>query len=222
MILALDPAESTGYAIVNTLIDDTTSGDSTDDISSNREKKARIIKYGHIDVKKSDVLGERCVDLRDKLSKLIDEYDIKDVVVEDYFFAHKTANGSNNNPAFRTAIYILCVEKNISYTIVNPVVWKKHITGGFANPSKQQKDMWGKEKSKKIFIQDALWKRRRVRFPNHSISNLTNKPIDLRYDEVDAVAQAIYYCESILNYGNVTVCDPTEDCPKMKGKYTYI
>lgn len=214
MILALDPADSTGYAIIDTISNNNFNN------RNNREKTAEIIEYGHIDIKKSDKIGVRCVDLQEQLTDLIYNYSIDDVVVEDYFFAHKTANGSNNNPAFRTAIYILCTELDIPYTIINPVTWKKHIAV-YANPNKVQKQLWGKEKSKKIYIQDALWKRRGIRFPNHSISNSTNKPIELRYDEVDAVAQGIYYCEVHLNFGKVIICEPRPDCPKIKSKYTY-
>jgi hypothetical protein len=98
--------------------------------------------------------------------------------------------------------------------------WKKHVAG-YVTCTKQMKQLWGKEKAKKVYIQDALWKRRRIRFPNHSLSTLTNKPISLRYDEVDAVGQAIYYCEVMLNYKNVTICDPRPDVLGFKSIYVY-
>ena len=43
-------------------------------------------------------------------------------------------------------------------------------------------------------MQDALWRFFAIRFPNHSTSEKTGKPIVFKYDIVDVVAQAIYYC----------------------------
>jgi hypothetical protein len=63
---------------------------------------------------------------------------------------------------------------------------------GRSTPTKDQKQKWGKEPAKKLMIVEALWKRWKIKFPNHSLSSKTNKPIIFRYDIADAVSQAMY------------------------------
>ena len=54
--------------------------------------------------------------------------------------------------------------------------------------------MYGKEKAKKAMIRDALLERYGIRFPNHQLSEKTGKPIEFKFDMVDAVGQVMYAC----------------------------
>jgi len=175
-ILVLDPASSTGYALVKL------KGDVAD-----------IYEYGYINVDlSSDFQGDHCIDLMVKLDKIIASNKVIHIAVEDYFFNRHTCKGSNVNAAFRTAIHILARANKIPYTILSITSWKNFIAGR-ATPTKDQKKKWGKEPAKKLYIQEALWQRYKIRFPNHSISETTGKPIKFRYDIVDAVAEAVYF-----------------------------
>ncbi len=187
IILVLDPAASTGYALVNVEADEEGWWSSAD-----------IFSYGYISVDTtSDYQGDHCIDLMARLQTIIDEHQIEHIVIEDFFFSRKTATGSNINVAFRTAIHILARQNGIPYTIISILAWKKYISGR-STPTKEQKKLWGPLPSKKIFIQDALWKRFSIRFPNHSLSEKSGKPILFRYDIVDVVAQSIYYVGSYM------------------------
>jgi Holliday junction resolvasome RuvABC endonuclease subunit len=185
-ILVLDPAESTGYAVCK--ID----GDTCD-----------IHAYGFIDVDKtSDYQGDDCIDLMNQVKELIEIYSIDYVAIEDYFFSGRFAQGSTTNAAYRTAIHILCRQLGIEYSILSISSWKKLVSGR-TTPTKEQKAKWGKEAAKKLMIQEALWKNYGFRFPNHSLSKKTGKPIKFRYDIVDAVAQAVYFVRQHLDVQKV-------------------
>lgn len=176
-LLVLDPATSTGYCIVNI-----------------KKKSADIFEYGFIDVdKSSDFIGDSCIDLMNKVQELIDLHAIEHIAIEDFFFKGKYRQGSTVNVSFRTAIYIIARQNNIEYTILNISSWKKFVSGK-SSPTKEQKKQWGALAAKKLYIQQALWDYFWFRFPNHSISKTTGKPIVFRYDIVDAVGMAIYYC----------------------------
>lgn len=182
-ILVIDPGTSTGYCLVKLETDE--DGYST---------SADIYEYGFIDVDNaSEFQGDHCIDLMDRLQALIDEHWIEHIAVEDYFFSRKCRNGSNVNAAFRTSIHILARQNEIEYTILNISAWKTFV-GKRSTPTKEQKAKWGNEAAKKLHIQQALWDRFKFRFPNHSLSEKTGKPIVFRYDIVDVVAQAVYYC----------------------------
>lgn len=185
-ILVLDPATSTGWCVVNVTTD-----------------RANICKEGYIQVDiSSDYQGDHCIDLMKQLLTMILEHKITTIVVEDYFFSRKTATGSNVNAAFRTAIHILARQNNIPYYIVNISAWKTFVAGK-SRPNKEQKKKWGKI-SQKLYIQEALWTKYKFRFPNHSISEKTGKPINFRNDIVDVVGQAVYYCGLVLGIRNIT------------------
>jgi Holliday junction resolvasome RuvABC endonuclease subunit len=176
-ILVLDPAASTGYSLVH--IDGQT---------------ATIYDYGFLDVETdSEYNGDRCLDLMRQVHKLIIDNNVSHVAIEDYFFSKRFANGCDVNAAYRTAIHIQCRMLGIPYTILNISLWKKFVAGS-STPSKIQKAKWGKDPAKKLMVQEALWKKYGFRFPNHSISLKTGKPIKFRYDVVDAVAQAVFFC----------------------------
>jgi Holliday junction resolvasome RuvABC endonuclease subunit len=187
-ILALDPAHSTGFAVAQ--ID----GD-----------KCTIIEYGFIDVDISSLyIGDWCLDLQKRISSIQDRVCADEIAVEDYFFGSRFASGSNVNPAYRTAIHMWARNKGLHYEVLNISNWKV-FAAGRSTPTKEQKLRWGKEPAKKLMIMQSLWERFSIRFPNHSISENTGKPIMFRFDVVDAVAQAMY--ASYLRYNCKTfVC----------------
>lgn len=202
-ILVLDPGSSTGYALAK-VSDDKTSVD--------------IYEYGFIDVcLDSDFQGDHCVDLMKKIRKIIKKHNVNYIAREDYFFSKRTANGSNVNSAFRTAIDILASQYKIPCYVLNITNWKKYISGR-VKPLPSQIKIWGKEPAKKLMIQQSLWEKYQIRFPNHSYSQKTRKPIAFRYDVVDAVGQMIYFSSSILGIKNVTCSVSLPDDIEIKTK----
>lgn len=206
-ILILDPASSTGYCLVEI-----------------KDKKANIFKYGHIDIAPSDYDGDRCVQLMNEVKSLITEHNVKHVGIEDFFFSSRNATGSMLNAFYRAAIYTQCRLLGLGYTIINVSNWKKFIAGR-STPTKEQKLKWGKEPAKKLMIQQALWDKFKFRFPDYSISLKTGKPIKFRYDVVDAVGQAIFYCFIHENINevelSVSVDNSLNDSNKIKKAFIY-
>ena len=187
-ILVLDPAASTGYCVVE--VDG---------------KDATIYEYGFIEVDTASLYeGDWYLDLQSKIFSIMHHHMVDEVAVEDYFFSSKFAQGTNVNTAYRTAIHILCRQNGLPYDILNISQWKKHVAGR-STPTKEQKKKWGKEAAKKLYMQQALWDIYGIKFPNHSLSKKTGKPVLFRYDIVDAVAQAIFHCESKYRVKNIHV-----------------
>ncbi len=211
VVLVLDPATSTGYALA--------------EVTYEREMheigaRAHIYEYGCIDVDLSaDNSGDHCIDLMKKVKRLIVKHQVTHVGVEDYFFNKRTANGSNVNAAFRTAIHILCRLNKLPYWIINISSWKRYATGDRIRPTKEQVKKWGKEPAKKLMIQQALWERFKIKFPNHVISTKTGKPIGFRSDVVDAVAQMVYLLKIVfLVPTSITIVEPTPDVVMKTGR----
>jgi len=207
IILILDPGSSTGYCLCK--IDD----------------KATVFEYGHIDVNiASNFQGDHCIDLMKQVEALLQKYTVTHIAIEDYFFSKRFCTGSNVNAAFRTAIHILARQHNLEYTILNISAWKTFVAGR-STPTKEQKTKWGAEAAKKLYIQQALWEKFNIRFPNHSISTTTGKPIVFRYDVVDVVAQTIYYCCMVENVNKkdvvVNVNVPEDVVWKKKAKKVF-
>lgn len=205
-VLVLDPAISTGYALARV-----------------KDGVFTIFDYGFIDVDKEfEFQGDECIDLMNQISTLIEQHDVDHVAIEDYFFSGRFAQGSTTNAAYRTAIHILCRQKGIDYTILNISSWKKFIAGR-TTPTPLQKKTWGKEAAKKLMMQQALWENYGFRFPNHSLSKKTGKPIGFRYDIVDAVSQAVYFARLYLDVQQVqmTVSVPPDVEFKRKSKKTF-
>ncbi len=209
IVLALDPATSCGFCLVN-VVNDT----------------ADIFEYGYIDVDTtSNFQGDHCIDLMAKLQLLIDDHGIGHITVEDFFYSKRTATGCTVNQAFRTAIHILARQNDIEYTILNISLWKTFIAGR-NRPTKEQKKSWGAA-AQKLYIQDALWNYFWIRFPNHSLSLKTGKPVGFRFDIVDVVGQAIYYC-CIVNHVPTDNISCSVDVPddvvltrSLKKQYVY-
>ncbi len=206
-ILVLDPAASTGYAVVTV--------DGPD---------ATIHEYGFIDVDTTSLYeGDWCIDLRRQVWNIMNHHMVDEVAIEDYFFSSRFASGTNVNSAYRTAIHILCREHGLPYDVLNVSQWKKHVAGR-STPAKEQKKKWGKEAAKKLYMQQALWEIYGIKFPNHSISKKTGKPVFFRFDIVDAVGQAIFHCESKYRVKNihVPVVIPPDVVFKKKSKKIFI
>jgi Holliday junction resolvasome RuvABC endonuclease subunit len=190
-ILTLDPGQSCGYSVAK--ID----GD-----------HCEIIEYGFIDVDNSSpYMGDWCIDLQRRLSEINDRISADEVAVEDYFYSSRFKQGANVNPAYRAAIHMWCRSRNMHYEILNISNWKVFIAGR-STPTKLQKQKWGASPAKKLMVVEALWKRFNIRFPNHSISENTGKPIIFRFDVVDAVAQGMYAAFARYNCKTYTCSVP--------------
>jgi Holliday junction resolvasome RuvABC endonuclease subunit len=177
--LVIDPGTSTGYSLI--------------EVDDNGEW-ANIYHDDYLQIDtSSEYQGDHCIDLINQLQEIIDENKVDKICVEDFFFTKRKATGCNVNSAFRTAIHILARNNDIPYHIINISAWKTYIAGR-SNPTKEQKRKWGKSLANKFFIQEALWKRFKFKFPNHSISKNTGKPIAFRLDQVDVTGMAVYYC----------------------------
>ena len=207
-ILVLDPANSTGYCIFE-----------LDEINS----VAEIKQWGFIDVEQHNFAGDQYIDLLSKIENIIKSNDISRVAVEDYFFSQRSAQGSTLNCAYRAVIHLKCRQMKLHYDILNISLWKSFINGR-TTPTKDQKAKWGKEPAKKLMTQESLFKRWGIKFPNHSISNLTNKPIKFRYDIVDAVAMAVFHASIYMNAKTIKYSLSVADVDwkkTPKGTYEY-
>lgn len=184
---------------------------------------ADIVDWGFIDVDQHNYHGDQYIDLLDKVEKIILSNQVSLVGVEDYFFSSKSSQGANLNCAYRAMIHLKCRQLKIHYDIINISLWKNFINGRI-RPTKDQVAKWGKEPSKKLMTQESLCIKWNIAFPNHSISNLTGKPIKFRYDIVDAVAMAIYYARIYLNIVNIKYSMVTNNIEWKKipkGTYDY-
>jgi Holliday junction resolvasome RuvABC endonuclease subunit len=208
-ILVLDPANSTGYCIFK---------------HNEDEASIDITSWGFIEVEQCDYIGDQYVNLLKQVEKLIKDNDIEKVAVEDYFFSNRSPQGANLNCSYRAMIHMKCRELGLHYEVLNISLWKKFINGR-STPTKDQKAKWGKEPSKKLMTQESLWKTWDIRFPNHSKSLKTGKPIKFRYDIVDAVAMAIFYASIYLHANKIqysVIIDEDHEWKKIpKGTYDY-
>lgn len=208
-VLIIDPANSTGYCIYK--IDNKAS--------------VMITHWGFIDIENTtDYDGDRYIDFGNKIKSLIKDYDIGMIGVEDYFFSGKSPQGATLNCAFRAVVHMIAREQNLHYDILNISLWKKYINGR-STSTKEQKAKWGKEASKKLMTQESLWKKWNIKFPNHSLSAITGKPIKFRYDIVDAVGMAIFHASIYLHAKsisyNVNVPNDYDFKKVPKGTYEY-
>lgn len=185
-LLALDPGTSCGYALAN--------------LTGN---KVDVFGYGIIDIPDNDVFGKKSIFLMDRVKNLCKNNDIKHIGIEEYFASSKFASGTDVNYYYRSAIQIQATLDDIPYTMLNISNWKSYVAKR-STPTKEQKLLYGKSESKKVFIQQALWERFKIRFPNHSISEKTGKPIIFRYDCVDAVGQVLYLAHLLGEVKEIT------------------
>jgi Holliday junction resolvasome RuvABC endonuclease subunit len=202
-ILALDPSGTTGYCDAEI-----------------RDDKLYIIDYGIVDQITDDTAtyGERCLDLNQKVKQMVANQDM--VIVEDYHFSGKFAQGSSINVGYRAAIWMACTELGIKYEIINESEWKKGIAGR-SRPSKPDVAKWGKTKAKKFFIQEALWDRFSIRFPTYRLSPKTGKPVQPLSDYVDATAFLIYYVFNRIGKMDVVSKNDFDNSIVIKGSFQY-
>lgn len=179
-MLIIDPAASTGYSVY-----------------SMRGDKAFFISTGYFDVDtSSEFQGDWCLDIAAKVRALVEHYSIKEVAIEDFFFAKKYATGSTVNCFYRAAVYAKLRELGLVYHIIGISAWKSFIAGR-SNPTKEQKKMWGAVPAKKLFIKEAFERKYKIKFPEKIMSNTTNRPINFRSDIIDSNGQAIYFLKII-------------------------
>jgi Holliday junction resolvasome RuvABC endonuclease subunit len=174
-VLVLDPADSTGWCFVDII-----------------DGIAHIKEWGFVDIESCEYSGDEYLLFIEAIQNLISQFEPDVIAHEDYFFSKFASQGANKNCAYRAMIQMIAREHGLHYEVLNISLWKKFVNGR-TTPTKLQKSVWGKEPAKKLMTQESLWKQWNIRFPNHSISKKTGKPIKFRYDIVDAVAMAIFY-----------------------------
>ena len=206
-ILILDPADSTGWCFVEII-----------------DKVAHVKEWGFVDIESGEYAGDEYLMFIEAIKGLIIRFDPEVVAHEDYFFSKFASQGANKNCAYRALIQMIARENGLHYEILNISLWKKFINGR-TTATKLQKSTWGKEPAKKLMTQESLWKTWNIRFPNHSISKKTGKPIKFRYDIVDAVAMAIFYVSIYervqeISY-DVSEIEDVEFKKTPKGTYSY-
>jgi Holliday junction resolvasome RuvABC endonuclease subunit len=184
---------------------------------------AEIISWGFLDIDQHTYAGDQYIDLLNKIEKLIIDNFISRVGVEDYFFSSRSSQGANLNCAYRAMVHLKCRQLDLHYDIINISLWKNFINNR-TRPTKEQVARWGKEPAKKLMTQESLYKRWAIKFPNHSLSLNTGKPIKFRYDIVDAVAMAVFHASIYLNARTIKYSIPINDISwgKIpKGIYQY-
>lgn len=214
-ILSLDPGTSMGWSSFKV------------DISEN---VCHILDYGILDLsdecKTNEYTADVCITMQNKVNSLINKYNITHVCFEDYFFSKKACNGAYLNVWLRCSIGIACRTSNIHYSIINISDWKKYIAG-YTQPSKLMIKQYTKRLALKYMIQEALWVRWKIKFPNFSISEKTHKPVSFKHDQVDAVAIGLFYASTFLdrfkelNVVNEVIIEEDIDKPKWK-HYKYV
>lgn len=94
-------------------------------------KDGKIFKVSHFDCVSSD-LGERLEQLRNNIIQLIEIYNIDEIVFEDIQLQDINGNRETGIKTFKMlaeafgVVHELVSEKNIQYTIVQPIKWKAH------------------------------------------------------------------------------------------------
>lgn len=208
-VLVLDPALSTGYVVMK-----------VDPL----ESKADIFVCGSITLdSQKEYEGDQCLELMKQIGELMDKHCVKKVGFESYFFSKRFAMGSTLNVALRTAIEIETRRRGLEYDILNISQWKSFVAGR-STPTKEQVRAWGKEPAKKLFIQQALWDNFGFRFPNHSISPKTGRPVSFCLDIIDATAQAVYFagCKMRIRDIVMTVKFPPDVVFKKPPKKVFV
>ncbi len=222
--LVLDIATSTGYCLVKIKTMDTIvlHDDDREDEVVPTPVSAEIYEYGVIHVDRtSRFFADHCMSLTRQVERLVEVHGITSIAMEDYFFSQSTINNCKLSISLRTAVAMLARQKGMGYTMLNPVLWQKFIAGHTSLTKEQEATWGGKRKAKKVFIQDALWKHWGVRFPNHSLSKATGKPVTFCHDITDAVGQAIYHCAKMWDLKKEQITCTVAVPPDVKFKHFY-
>jgi len=191
--LIIDPGHSTGYCLVSICFLD-------------KSKIGTILEYGFYEVNnKSEYVGDWCIDLQKWLEDKIKKENILEVIREDYFFSKQFKTGSSVNVSYRTAIDITSRGLKLPYHVISPSTWKSFICGR-STPTKEQKTIYGNKEAKKYMIQEALYSKYKIKFPNYLKSHKNGRNIKFKHDIVDAVAMGIYFLRIIKDVDSV-ICD---------------
>lgn len=186
--LSIDPAKSTGWAIVKIM----PNGEETSLGSYMKDNMyVNIIEYGIIETDTNCSEGQLCKKYKDNIHELIKKNNITDIVIENYFFSYKARQGAMINVYLRTMVYFLCEELGINYEIINVSDWKRYICGTI-KPTVDFIKKYGKKNSNKLMVKVSLEDKYNIKFPDKMKSLKTNKMINFRFDIIDAVAICIY------------------------------
>ena len=178
-ILAIDPATSSGYAV----FDRTPEG-------------ATLVSFGFFDTTPSSetrCMGDVCLDYRNAIIKLLVEFTPSEVAIEDYFFNKNTRGGANVNPALRAIAHLVIRERGIHYEVVNPLVWKRFVTGN-SSATKEDITKHGKTTAEKARVKNALAKHWGLTLPEKVKSEKTGREIKFRFDISDAIGIGVFSC----------------------------
>lgn len=179
-ILAIDPANTTGYAVI--------------ECHTPTPRSATVRTYGFFEMaNETAYLGDNCLEFQKRIHRLIDEWKIDELAIESYFFSSATRNGANVNPAYRTAAYMLARTLGMHYEILGISAWKTFVAGR-STPTKEQIREYGSRASaNKRMILAALEHRHGLRLPIDGCrSEKTHRPIQFKYDISDAIGQGIF------------------------------
>ena len=181
-VLVLDPAKSTGYCVIHLFPEQT---------------RTLIIAYGNIQVTVTDGLeGQAYLDLETKVKQLIDQYQPESIAMECYFMSGADKfGGCNLNVGFRAILQTLACRFSMPYEMLNISQWKKSVALS-SRPSAAQIEKWGKTAANKLFIQQALFERFNIRFPEYCVSPESGRVVQYRSDAMDAVGMATFVAET--------------------------
>lgn len=169
-ILALDPATVCGYAVMDV-----------------RETEACIVSMGVVRAcTSSEFQGDWLIDLRSKISSLLDAHSPTTCYVEDYFFHARQRCGSSLNVLYRAAIYMLMRDRGIPYRVVPPSEWMKFVLDRRVGVKASAA---GKD-AKKVIVKTAIESAFGVRFPITTC--VDGRVLKFKYDVSDAVGIAIF------------------------------
>lgn len=199
--LAIDPGHSTGYCVIET-----------------DHNKCVILEYGFYDINRSSKYeGDWYIDFEKWIINKIDTHKPDKIIREGYFFSYNFRQGSNINVAYRTVIDMIARRREMEYIVVQPSEWKIAVCG-HSRPTKIQIKQYGKVNSKKYMVQEALYLKYKIRFPNYSISQKNGKKIKFRHDTVDAVAMGVYYGVKKVGCNELIMgCECPDDIEWKKG-----
>lgn len=114
----------------------------------------KIVKVGHFECRGAD-LGDRLVQLRENISKLIKNYDIDEVVFEDIQLQDVNGNKETGIKTFKIlaevygVVYEYLTEIGIKNSSVLPIKWKAHFK--IAGKGRAQEKMMSKAYVEKTY-----------------------------------------------------------------------
>lgn len=191
--LVIDPGHSSGWCL----------------FTANQDS-IEIISYGFYEIERSSTYeGDSYLNYEKWLQNKIETTKPEEIIREDYFFSHSFRQGANVNVGYRTVIDLTARRLKLPYHVISPSEWKCWICD-HVRPSKIQIQRYGKANAKKWMVQEALYLKYQLRFPNFSLSQKNGKKIKFKHDTVDAVAMAIYFGLKRLQKKNIKVL---MECP---------